>query len=412
MVLICFLIGLVVYGGSRYSFGVFMKPMAESMGWSRTEVSLAVTIHLLSYAFLSPIVGRLYDSIGMRKVMIVGSALLSIALCSMIFVESLWLFYFLYGVVAAFGANAVGRIGQATIVANWFVKRRGLLMGITGVSIGLGTAIMAPVTRQLLDAFGWRNAFVAIGILTAVFVLLPIMLIVKGRGRPEDRGFGADGGPLTDVAADADGADTQVTAQDDWTTSEALRTKTFYALAIATGLGFMADYMVLLHSTADFEDRGLSGAAAVSILSLATLSGAAGRLGFGWLADRISVKTGFGLLLGLQLIAMPIIIMGGTDTFMLYSFAIIWGFGYGGASVFVPVAVANYFGRTSFGSIYGLITMVAGLCAAAGGVLAGWIYDTQNNYDIAWAICALAWGIAIVVMYAAGGKPDRELAAE
>mgnify|MGYP000536595318 FL=1 len=108
MVLVCFLIGIVVYGGSRYSFGVFMKPMAESMGWSRTEVSLAVTIHLLSYAFMSPIVGRLYDTIGLRKVMITGATLLGASLCAMTFVESLWFFYVLYGVVAAFGVNAVG----------------------------------------------------------------------------------------------------------------------------------------------------------------------------------------------------------------------------------------------------------------------------------------------------------------
>lgn len=409
MVLVCFMIGIVVYGGSRYSFGVFMKPMADSMGWSRTELSLAVTIHLLSYACMSPLVGRLYDTIGLRKVMICGASLLGASLCAMIFVDSLWLFYFLYGVVAAFGVNAVGRIGQATIVANWFVKRRGLMMGVTGVSIGLGTALMAPVTRQILDAFGWRNAFVAIGLLTFALVLLPILLIVKGHGRPEDRGFGVDGAPVSNPEPEEQNGAAQIVASDDWTASEALRSKAFLAIASATALGFFADYMVLLHSPADFEDRGLSGSTAVFILSIATFSGAIGRLGFGWLADRINVKTGFALLLGLQMIAMPLTIVGGTNTSILYGFAVIWGFGYGGASVFVPVAVAEYFGRSNFGAIYGGVTMVASLCAAGGGVLAGWIYDTQNSYELAWIICAIAFGSAILIMLTMGGKPDRKL---
>ena len=408
MVLVCLLIGIVVYGGSRYSFGVFMKPMAETMGWSRTQISLAVTIHLISYALLSPIVGRLYDTIGMRKVMITGAALLGGALCAMYWVDNLWLFYVLYGGVAAFGANAIGRIGQATIVANWFVKRRGLMMGITGVSIGLGTAIMAPVTRQVLDAFGWRIAFVVIGVLTIALVMIPILLIVKGRGKPEDRGYGADGVPLTPYNLGGQVLPEQAAPAPDWTAGAALKTKAFYAIAIATGLAFGADYLVLLHSTAAFEDRGFTGSAAVFILSLATFSGALGRLGFGWLADRVNVKTGFGLLLGMQFVAMPLIIIGGTDTLLLYSFAIIWGFGYGGASVFVPMAVAEYYGRSNFGSIYGWVTMIAALCGAGGGILGGWIFDTRNSYELAWYLCAIALGLAIIIMFTMGSKPVRK----
>ena len=410
MVLLCFLIGIVVYGGSRYSFGVFMKPMAESMGWTRTQVSLAVTIHLISYALLSPIIGRLYDTIGMRKVMITGSVLLSAALCGMIFVDSLWLFYLLYGVVAAFGSNAAGRLASATIVANWFVRQRGLMMGITAVAVGVGTAIMAPVTRQLLDAFGWRMAFVAIGLLTAVLVLLPITLIVKGHGRPEDRGFGADGAALATANLSEQDLVEQVAKSDNWTTSEALRTKAFYAIAIVTGLIFIADYMVLLHSTADFEDRGLTGSTAVSLLSLITLSSVIGRIGFGLLADRINMKAGFGLFLGLQLIAMPLIIVGGTDTNLLYLFAVLFGLGYAGAAVFVPFIVADYFGTTNFGSIFGLVTMGAALSGAVGGVLGGWIFDTHNNYQLAWYFCAIAQGLAIVIIYTAGGRPRRKSA--
>ena len=123
MVGICFLTGFVAYGGGRYSFGVFLKPMTEALGWSRTQMSLGATINLVFYAIASPIVGRMMDTVGIKFTMLVGAALSTIGLCAMYFCDTLWMFYLLYGVVAAIGMNMTGRIAQATIVANWFARR-------------------------------------------------------------------------------------------------------------------------------------------------------------------------------------------------------------------------------------------------------------------------------------------------
>jgi len=407
MVLICFVLGIVVYGGGRYSFGVFMKPVAETMGWSRTQISLAVTINLICYGISSPIIGWLLDTIGARRVMITGAAMMTVSLCAMYFAHSLWMFYFLYGVASAFGANAIGRIAQASIVANWFIKRRGLMMGVTALSIGLGTAIMAPVVRLFLDHYGWQLAFVAMGVMMAVLVLLPILLLVKGQGRPEDRGFGPDGISLEEARAQRSGSTSQLNPQHDWKVSEALSSKAFWAITIAMGISYMADYIVLLHGPADFEDRGHSGAIAALVLSIATLASCIGRLGFGWFADHANLKVGFSLLFGLQLVATPLVLIdGGVST--LYAFAFIWGIGYGGAAVYMPYAIAAYFGRSNFSSIMGWTTMVTVFCGSIGGILGGLIHDRYQSYQLAWLSCMTFWAVAIIIMLLLGGKPDKK----
>jgi MFS family permease len=396
MVIICFILGIVVYGGGRYSFGVFLRPMSEAMAWSRTEVSLAMTINLLCYGFSSPIIGWLLDKIGARRVMLTGAILMSASLCAMYFVSNLYLFYFLYGVLSAMGANAVGRISQATIVANWFIKRRGLVMGITAISIGLGTAVMAPLVRYTLDNFGWQQAYVAIGLLMFALVVVPIALFVKGQGRPEDRGFSPDGIPLANVPQSTDAPGSAVTASD-WSSGQALRSKAFWAITIATGLSYMADYVVLMHGPAFIEDEGYTGSTAAIFLSVATLSSCFGRVLFGWLADIISLKLGFSIMFGLQLIACPLILMDGS-IYSLYLFAVIWGIGYSGAAIYQPYAMAAYFGRKSFSTIYGWTTMVAVFCGSIGGILGGYIHDTVNSYQPAWMLCALLWALGIVIV--------------
>lgn len=415
MVVICFVLGVLVYGGGRYSFGIFMKPLAETMGWSRTEISFAVTLHLLCYGVSSPLIGWMLDTMGARKVMIAGGLLMAASMCAMYFANSLWMFYFLYGILSAIGANAVGRISQASIVANWFVKRRGLMMGITAISIGLGTSIMAPVVRLFLDTYGWQQAFVAMGLMMFVLVVLPIVFFVKGHGRPEDRGFGPDGVPLTQAQpsslSDSDNNNPPALSpavSNDWKLAEVLCSKSFWAITIAVGICFMADYVVLLHGPAAFEDRGHSGATAAFLLSMVTLASCFGRFGFGWLADRIDLKLGFVLMFGIQILAMPLVILD-SGIYMLYAFALVWGIGYGGASVYLPYALAEYFGRSNFSSVYGWSLMIISFCGSLGGVVGGMVYDTYKSYDFAWIGCAIVWALALLIVLLFGGKPKPRM---
>lgn len=412
MVGICFFTGIIAYGGGRYSFGVFLKPMTEELDWSRTQMSLGATINLVFYAIAAPVVGRMMDTVGIKRTMMVGAALGSIGLAAMYFCDTLWMFYLLYGVLVAFGVNMSGRIAQATIVTNWFVRRRGLMLGITAVSIGLGTTIMAPTANAILHAFKWQAAFLFLGGAFFIFIFLPVAIFVKGKGRPEDRGFGPDGtAPGSGVLQN--GPKTKhPTAAQDWTVGEAFRTPALWGIFIAMGLSYMADYIVLFHSVASFEDRGLASVTAASVLGTATLVSSAGRLGFGWLADQVSIRACMALMFGIQIVAAPFIILGGSNLVMLFTFAAIWGFGYGGLATLLPGVASQYYGRRYFGSIYGWITTATVLGGAVGSTLGGWIYDSRGSYDLAWYLCIGMWVVACLLVYTLIKRPVKKLVPE
>jgi MFS family permease len=408
MVAICFVTGIVAYGGGRYSFGVFIKPMTEALGWTRTQISLGATINLICYAIASPIVGRMLDKWGVRHTVLIGSVIVGSGFCGMYFINSLWVFYLLFGVVAALGINMVGRIAQATIVANWFVKKRGLMMGVTALSIGIGTTLMAPAANAVLLSIGWQSAFLFLGGMFFLFIFFPVFFLVKGKGLPEDRGFGPDG-----ISIEAPSAKTQSTtavnknSEEGWTASEALRTVTLWGIFVAMGLSYMADYIVLFHGIPCFQDRGLSSGIATSILATATLVSCIGRLGFGWLADRLNMRVCMALMFGFQIFASPLLIMGGSNTTLLYTFAALWGIGYGAFATLMPAISSQYFGRLQFGTIYGFVTMATVIGGAMGSTLGGWIYDVKGNYDLAWYACIAMWVVACIVVFAFVRKPVR-----
>jgi MFS family permease len=182
---------------------------------------------------------------------------------------------------------------------------------------------------------------------------------------------------------------------------------TLWGIFVAMGLSYMADYIVLFHGIPCFQDRGLSSGIATSILATATLVSCIGRLGFGWLADRLNMRVCMALMFGFQIFASPLLIMGGSNTTLLYTFAALWGIGYGAFATLMPAISSQYFGRLQFGTIYGFVTMATVIGGAMGSTLGGWIYDVKGNYDLAWYACIAMWVVACIVVFAFVRKPVR-----
>jgi MFS family permease len=282
------------------------------------------------------------------------------------------------------------------------------MMGITALSIGLGTSIMAPAANAILQGMGWQAAFLFLGTAFLVFVFLPSIIFIKGKGRPEDRGFGPDGIPLDVMNGSGQAlASPAVDVEKDWTVESALRTGAFWGIFIAMGLSYMADYIILFHSVAYFEDIGLSPGLASSVLAVGTLVSCVGRVGFGWLADRVDIRICMALMLAVQIVAMPFLILGGSHLTPIYIFACVWGMGYGGLATLLPAAAGAYFGRRHFGSIFGWITMGTVLGGAIGSTLGGWIHDVRGSYDLAWYGCIAMRVAACIAVYALAKKPRK-----
>jgi len=142
---------LVLTGGLRYAFGVFFTPICKEFGWTRTMTSGVFSLYMAFYAIGAPITGRIVDKYGPKVLIISGACLLGLGMLGCSMTSKIWQLYLFYGVLIGLGSAATGWVCLISTVSQWFIKKRGIVTGITGAGVGLGIAIFAPLTA---DIFG------------------------------------------------------------------------------------------------------------------------------------------------------------------------------------------------------------------------------------------------------------------
>ena len=184
IVAVCFLSLFVFAGTGFYIFGIFLKPlMAAFPSWSRTTVSLAFTLYFVTMGLASPIVGRITDRYGAKRVIIAGGFITGVGFCLLSMTTSLWYFYLIYAVISI-GLAAHGIIPATALVGNWFTKRRGRATGIAIAGIGVGAIAFAPTAGFLINSLGWSLSYIVIGV-AAWLLIVPAAALVL-RERPQD----------------------------------------------------------------------------------------------------------------------------------------------------------------------------------------------------------------------------------
>ena len=192
VVLGAFLILAINYG-ARYSFGVFVKPMAEQHHWSRSVISAGMSVMVLAYGIGGIFAGRLADRIAPRWIITAGAVLMAAGLFLTALIREPWHFYITYGVFGGFGAACLGVVVCNSSVGKWFVRKRGLAIGIASIGVGAGTMATVPLAGYVVKVYGWQMGFAAIG----VFVLIigvGLSQWLMGRTKPEDYRLEPDGG--------------------------------------------------------------------------------------------------------------------------------------------------------------------------------------------------------------------------
>ena len=192
VVLGAFLILAINYG-ARYSFGVFVKPMAVQYNWSRSVISASMSIMVLAYGIGGIFAGRLVDRIAPRWIITAGAILMATGLFLTALIREPWQFYITYGIFAGFGAACLGVVVCNSSVGKWFTRKRGLAIGIASIGVGAGTMATVPLAGYVVKIYGWQLGFACIG----VFVLIigvGLSQWLMGRTKPEDYGLRPDGG--------------------------------------------------------------------------------------------------------------------------------------------------------------------------------------------------------------------------
>jgi MFS family permease len=393
-------LNLAMAYGAQYSFGVFFPSLIEEFGWNRQSLSGAFSLYTFIYSTLGFFLGRLTDRLGPRRILIFGSICLGLGIALISQVTASWQLYVVYGLLASWGMSAV-YVTANPIVVKWFIAKRGLAVGLAQSGLGIGVILIPPLVGTLILHFGWRSACVALG--GAVFLLLfatSFFLI----GHPEIIGQLPDGRKNSSSSPPQDSSWETLFREETWTVGEALHTKSFWILTAAFFCTWLFVFLPLVHLVIFALDIGLSREASWAAMSFLGAASALGRLIMGAVSDRIGRKTTLGLSIGLQAFSW-FWILGTDSSWMLICFSGIFGLSYGGVSAIFPSIIGDYFGRLKAASLIGAIFTLAGIAAAVGPVVAGYLYDLNHSYHLAFILGALTNLVALGLVFIS--KPPK-----
>ena len=398
-----FSVGILYYG-----FPVFYPSMVDSLGFTRSQLTQGFLIGFVVAALLFGILaGVLIDRSGARRVIRIGIWFVGVSLILMGSMTRLWQYYVLC-VTEVVGYVLTGPIPNQVLISNWFHVRRGRAMGYAYLGLGLGGAISPLLINALIQSFGWRHAFQIIGILILI-VLFPVAQWVT-RSNPREMNLLPDGPLGTPVRLPANDASATAGAGSRSAQSvelgQAVRTRNFWLILAACTLTIGAIGAVTQHLILFLKDHGYSQSAASRVSSTLLISSLAGRVIVGYFADRYRAKNVMALFYLALALAIPLIFFANRPA-AIWGFALAFGFAMGADYMLIPLVTAECFGLATLGKLLSLIIMGYSLGQWFAPWLAGRIFDTYHNYDLAWAIMAVAATFGAGMIYAVTPEHTR-----
>ena len=367
------LLGCVAIG-SMFSLPVFLQPMAEATGWSRTGISSAMTIGFLAMAFASMIWGALADRFGPRPIVLTGAAMLAGSLALASRASSLLEFQLVFGLFVGAGAAAIFAPMMAA-VTGWFDTHRSLAVSLVSAGMGMAPMTMSPLAAWLISRWDWRTSMLMIAGVAAA-LMIPAAFFVR---RPPA------------LAAAAGGAPADNEPQAGMTVGQALRSPQFVILMLTNFCCCATHSGPIFHTVSYAMSCGIPMIAAVSIYSVEGLAGMGGRVAFGLLGDRLGAKR---VLVGGLLLqafgALAYVFVRELSAF--YAVAALFGFIYAGVMPLYAVLARENFPLRMMGTMIGGTAMAGSLGMAAGPLAGGWIFDAYGSY--AWLYIA-SFGIGV-----------------
>lgn len=366
-------------GMQAFTFGVFIKPMSESLGWSRAAMTGALTLYAYAGAATAPLLGRLVDRYGPRLLLILTAIVGGSATLLLVGIREIWQFYIIFALVGLSGGTGAGGVVTEAMVSKWFVRLRGRAPAFGTMGTVIAGVLLAPVIGIVIAISGWRTAWLVVA---AVFfgLLLPISLLTARR--PEDMGLLPDGAKSQEDLRLSITQRGSRESQYSWSLKEAFRTKALWILLAAEIIvGFPAS-SVVVHQFSYITDEGFSTAIAAAVLSANAAAAAASRLIWGLLVERYAVRyclsaSYVGSALGLAILLVGLN-MGSVP--MLFVFSVVYGLNIGGHVVLTIEAIASYFDRDFVGTIRGAFMAILTSSLAIGPLLISLVHDVQGTY--------------------------------
>ncbi|MFC2003211.1 MFS transporter [Chloroflexota bacterium] len=385
----CLIIFLTV-SGIRFSFGVFFKSLEEDFGWTRAVTSGVFSLSSLLGCVFVVIGGWALDRYGPKVVFTVMGFSVALGLVLTSQATTIVHLYLSYSLLLAIGIGP-GYVVVTSTVSRWFTKRRGLALGIATSGIGLGTIIMTPVAVYLISSYGWRLSYLIMAI-TAFFIIIPCAQLLRkwpreATAQPE--------GEMSEPINQSSPEETNYNELRGYSPLQATKTKNFWLFISIWFFYSLCLFMVMAHIVRHGIDLGFNPMQASSILSVIGGTSVAGRLIMGRVSDSIGRKQA-AVISALLMAGAMLCLIKASSLWMLYLFAVIFGFSYGGISPPIGALIAETFGLRRLGAIMGILEIGWAPGAALGPALAGHLFDISGSYVFAF----LAGLIAMLIVVA------------
>jgi MFS family permease len=401
---------------TRTAFSLLFPPILVEFGWDRGQTAAAFSIGFIAAICYAPLIGMLMDRFGPRLVIPFGAVLVSTGMILATFVSQPWHLHLTLGVLVGGGTIFMSYVGHSLFLPYWFVRRRGLAIGIAFSGVGVGSIILFPWLQSFIGRVGWRESCWVMAILLLVVVLPPNLLLQ--RRRPEDLGLVPDGdgtfGSSPTAPTRADNVVDPVWAATDWTLARAMRTSRFWWLFFSYMVSLYAWYAVQVHQTKYLGEIGFAPGVAAYALGLVGLTGSVGQIFLGHLSDRIGREWVWTIsALGFALCYVLLLAMQWYPTsLLLYLMVATQGvLGYGMASVQSAIQLELFQGR-QYGTISGVLSMAASFGAASGPWVTGVLYDQMGNYQLAFGIGIVMSIFSLVCIWFAAPRKVRVVAGQ
>jgi MFS family permease len=400
MVAVGFMLLLLMFG-TRISFGVYIKPMAESFGTTRASISGSQSLYMIVYAVFALIAGSLSDRYGPRKILVVGAMFMGVGMLLASRVTSVHQYYLSYGVLVAIGSGAT-YVPVTGAVSKFFTRRRNLAIGITAAGGGLGQYLIPPFMEKVVQTQGWQTAFFYTALLLLVIgVSLPLFLL-QGRGLPDNYEV-EEQGELTDKVQGGPSQPSEAFReqglQKHYTLREAMATVPFWTyFGMYFILCFVIDGVLFVHIYPYLTDMGFGGQTAAKALGYLGLISTVTMIAFAPLGDKVNKRILLTGLFAIHTFFLFWFIQIKSES-ILWLFIICYGILLGTSWPLTISLLADIFGSRSVSSILGACTLAFGMAGLIAPWMAGYIFDLYKSYvPVFYFITALSF-LSVVFTY-------------
>ena len=360
-------------------------PLESQFGWSRTQLGLALSFTRIEGSLTGPIAGYMVDRLGTRFMVFTGLTILTAGFFLFSQVQNLWMFYLAYFIMSV-GQGQAGWLTVMTLINHWFVRHRGMAMGLAMVGMGVGGLVLMPVIAWLInpeaDRWGWRHTAEIFAVVTLISAIVLPKII---RNKPEDIGANPDGAdPVQSIQAEDS---EQVGTELELTIWQALRTQAFWCISFGHGLGSMVVLAIMSHLGLLLSDLDYGVQTAAWIIMVQTAISIVFQFLGGWSGDLIPKNGALFIFTAIQGLGVVVLTVG-PDLIYFYVFAVLFGIGFGGRTPLTTAIRGEYFGRASFGRILGISTVPMNMLLLIAAPMAGFMRDELGDYDLAFLVLA------------------------